>query len=90
MRARAAECLADVAAAHPGESVVLASHGGLVHSALLECTGLPAEQISHVGNCSITTLARVPGGWTALAIGEDAHVTAGKRRDGGNADLGGR
>ena len=59
VRSRAGAALADSAVAHAGERVVVVSHGGCIHSAIMAvCTDL--DDVAHIGNCSITTL--VPAG----------------------------
>jgi probable phosphoglycerate mutase len=58
VRRRAGAALAEIAAAHAGQRVVVVSHGGCIHSAIMAvCTNL--NDVAHIGNCSITTL--VPG-----------------------------
>ena len=46
MSARAAEALTEIAAAHPGESVLVVSHGGFVHMALCRMSGIRAEEVT--------------------------------------------
>ena len=59
VRRRAGAALAEIAAAHAGQRVVVVSHGGCIHSAIMAvCTNL--SDVAHIGNCSITTL--VPAG----------------------------
>lgn len=58
VRRRAAAALTEIAAAHAGQRVVVVSHGGWIHSAIMAvCTDL--SDVAHISNCSITTL--VPG-----------------------------
>ena len=74
LRSRAGSALREIAAAHPGQSIIVVSHGGFVHSACLELTGLVA--IPHIGNVSLTTLvtddAASPSAqrWRATSVGE--------------------
>ena len=59
VRRRAGAALAEITAAHAGQRVVVVSHGGCIHSAIMAvCTNL--SDVAHIGNCSITTL--VPAG----------------------------
>ena len=48
MSARAAEALSEIAAAHPGQSVLVVSHGGFVHMAICAMSGIGAEEVWRV------------------------------------------
>lgn len=77
MFARTAAVMTDIAAAHPGETVLVVSHGGFVHTAVCALSDLPDCEIPHIGNCSVTTLIAPDTGsgsqaWRAAAIGESA------------------
>ena len=59
MRERVEAALCDVAAAHPGERVLVVTHGGPVVAAWLACGGIFQER-PHVSNCHVLPI-RVEG-----------------------------
>jgi len=69
--ARTSSCLRDIAAAHPGHTVLVFSHGGAIHCGVCSLTG--AKTLPLIGNCSITQL-RVGDDpnerWEAVSVGE--------------------
>ena len=82
--ARASAALQEIAARHCGETVILVSHGGFIHTAVTSCTD--EGDVPHIGNGSITTLelARDGRGWL-VAGPADAHIRVGVA--GANADV---
>jgi broad specificity phosphatase PhoE len=73
MGARTAAVLRDVATAHAGQTIVVVSHGGFIHTAISTLALVPPEEIPHFGNCSISTLRLgADGMWRAEGIGETA------------------
>ena len=95
MMRRAATVMGEIAAAHPGEAVLVTSHGGFIHTAVCALTGLSAHEVPHIGNCSVTTLVAPAGSargdmktpWQVIAIGEAPG--GGRCHDAGlNVDLG--
>ena len=83
VRERAAAALREIAANHPGQRIVLVSHGGCIFSAVAEVTKCRKNAVPHIGNASITTLVAPAQGkaepWQLVSpAGDDRHVTAGK------------
>jgi probable phosphoglycerate mutase len=81
---RAEEALYRVAVAHPGELVVIASHGGIVDASLIRFLGLPA----HGGlvrffpdNASMTEWAFTGARWWLVRFNDAAHLDADRGRD---------
>ena len=85
MRTRAVAVLNEIASAHPQQTTVVVSHGGLVNMAISTLTA-PKGAIPHIGNCSISVLRREANGtWVADVIGDSDHVQRGLR-DESNVD----
>ena len=76
MTIRAVAVMREIAAAHPGESVLVVSHGGFIHHAVCAMSNLDEGEVPHIGNCSVTTLvapaASSDAPWHVLAVGEHA------------------
>lgn len=76
MTIRAVAVMREIAAAHPGESVLVVSHGGFIHHAVCAMSNLDEGEVPHIGNCTVTTLiapaASSDAPWQALAVGEHA------------------
>ena len=87
VRRRAGAALAEIAAAHAGQRVVVVSHGGCIHSAIMAvCTDL--SDVAHIGNCSITTLVPAAAGSPWACDGpDDAFLPAALGGAATNADL---
>ena len=64
-----------LAAAHPGENVLVFSHGGAIGCGLEEL--LPGQRVPHITNCSISSLSVPAAGGPCVAgtLGDSAHVT---------------
>lgn len=72
MRARCMAALEEVAAAAPGRTSLVVSHGGLIYTAVTTARG-PRDDtpVPHIGNVSVTTLRRDDdGGWRVVRAGE--------------------
>jgi len=74
---RVGEALADVVAAHPGETIVVACHGGVVDAAFRQLLRLP--QVGgfelHTVNTSLTEFVQVrPGRWRLARYNDAAHL----------------
>ena len=87
VRRRAGAALAEIAAAHAGQRVVVVSHGGCIHSAIMAvCTDL--SDVAHIGNCSITTLVPAAAGSPWACDGpDDAFLPAALGGAATNADM---
>lgn len=98
MTERAVAVMRDIAAAHPGESVLVVSHGGFIHHAVCAMSDLPEDEVPHIGNCTVTTLvapaaAGSAAPWRVQSVGE--HAAHGTKNGTGsqsrtNVDLVGR
>jgi len=73
---RALSVLRRIVAAHPGERVVVVSHGGLICNVLAVWLGNgPADwRRFEVHNCSVTLLQGNDETWQSLAIGDVKHL----------------
>ncbi|TCP59629.1 alpha-ribazole phosphatase/probable phosphoglycerate mutase [Tumebacillus sp. BK434] len=76
LSARAYRAINLIADQHPGEHVVLVSHGGTINAFLHAITdGRLGSGISKLGNTSITRVLRdADGSWQVLEIGCTAHL----------------
>jgi len=74
--ARSLECLADLAARHPGESILVFTHGGVLEMARRFATGegLSTVRDFEIPNCGINRMAIAPAEWTVLGWGECGHL----------------
>ena len=85
VEARAGAIMHEIAAAHVGQTVLVFSHGGTIHSAVKELT--TAQHVPHIGNCSITELFAVKDGpsftWRVGVVGADSGTASG----GSNVDV---
>ena len=72
MAARCMEALEAIATAHePGATILVVSHGGLVHTSVNCCKGDMNMHVPHIGNVSVTTLVReAPSKWHVQSVGE--------------------
>ena len=72
MLARVAAALDDLVAAHPGQDVVVVSHGGAIRAAVAHALRLDADQALHlsVHNLSLTRLDLLPEGWRVGCVNE--------------------
>jgi 2,3-bisphosphoglycerate-dependent phosphoglycerate mutase len=74
---RAEEALYRVAQAHPGELVVLSSHGGVIGASLVRFLGLPGHgglTRFHPDNSSITEWAFTGARWWLVRFNDAAHL----------------
>ena len=63
--------------AHPGQTLALVSHGGVVRVLLdhvLRRSQQPGALRGHIGNTSISIVVRTPGGWDIATINDMAHL----------------
>ncbi len=89
IEARAAAALRDIAHSHPGQTVLVFSHGGTIHAAICVLAG--AAEMPHIGNCSVSELSASEGHgpellWEVVSVGE-APVPASRAR---NVDVKGK
>ncbi|GED33344.1 histidine phosphatase family protein [Brevibacillus centrosporus] len=75
MQSRAVTALTEVASNHPGESVVVVSHGGLINSFLHYVTaGEQGTGITRIDNTGITMFRYVDGRWEVLQVNNTDHL----------------
>lgn len=90
MGSRCMQALDDIASSHPlGATILVVSHGGLIHTAVNYCCQDDQRHVPNIGNVSITTLIREGGEqWQVQRVGE-AVVSADKnaRRPERNVDV---
>ena len=69
---RAGVALERLARAHPGEDVVVVSHGGTIRAAVAFALGIRPDNALHlsVHNLSLTCLERHPEGWRVVCVNE--------------------
>lgn len=69
--------IATLAAAHPGERVVVVAHGAVLNAFLTHVLTGDAREVPwahHQHNCAITRLLLAPEGPSALCVGDDSHL----------------
>ncbi len=73
---RAVGCLTQIAARHPGGSVLVFTHGGILDKLYRFVTGLALSAERHFGipNCGINRLEAGGGGWRILVWAADEHL----------------
>ena len=76
--ARSVECLADLAARHPGESILLFTHGGVLEMARRFATqaSLTTVREFEIPNCGINRMSISGNEWSVLGWAECAHLEA--------------
>ena len=76
--ARSVECLADLAARHPGESILVFTHGGVLEMARRFATraSLTTVREFEIPNCGINRMAISGNEWSVLGWAECAHLEA--------------
>jgi alpha-ribazole phosphatase len=69
---RVGEALERLAARHPGDDVVVVSHGGAIRAAVAYCLRIGPDNALHltVQNLSLTRLERSPEGWRVICVNE--------------------
>ncbi len=79
LQQRVVGCLSEIAQAHPGQTVVVATHATPVRVAQCYCEGKPIEELKDipwVSNASVTELRYEDGSFTLQEAGHDAHLGA--------------
>jgi len=69
---RVGAALERLASRHPGEDVVIVSHGGAIRAAVAHCLRIGPDNALHlmVQNLSLTRLERQPDGWRVVCVNE--------------------
>ena len=70
--ARAGAAMERLAAAHPGETLVVVSHGGTIRAAIAHALGIGPDNALHlaVQNLGVSVLERYPTGWRVVSVNE--------------------
>lgn len=73
---RAVASLTAIAARHPGEDVLVFTHGGVLDKLYRYITGLSISAPRDFGipNCGINRVGAAPGGWQILAWAQKGHL----------------
>lgn len=74
--ARAVASVTAIAARHPGEDVLVFTHGGVLDKLYRYITGLPLSAPREFGipNCGINRIGTAPGGWQILEWADKRHL----------------
>ena len=90
--ARSVACATRLAAAHPGETIALVTHGGVLDCLYRAATraGLQASRTWQLGNASINRLLYSPEGFTLVGWADAMHLDPGAPNDGPEAASPGR
>ncbi len=69
---RVGAALERLACEHPGQDVVVVSHGGAIRAAVAHCLRIGPDNALHltVQNLSLTRLERQPDGWRVVCVNE--------------------
>lgn len=73
---RAVDSVTAIAARHPGEDVLVFTHGGVLDKLYRHITGLSMSAPRDFGipNCGINRVGAAPGGWQILAWAQKGHL----------------
>ena len=76
--ARSIECLADLAARHSGESILVFTHGGVLEMARRFATGASLSTVREfeIPNCGLNRMAIAGNEWSILGWAECGHLEA--------------
>jgi probable phosphoglycerate mutase len=76
--ARSIECLADLAGRHPGESILVFTHGGVLEMARRFATGANLSTVREfeIPNCGLNRMAISGDDWSVLSWAECGHLEA--------------
>jgi 2,3-bisphosphoglycerate-dependent phosphoglycerate mutase len=80
---RAVQALVDLVARHPGETVLVVTHGGFISSVLATWLGADARnwRAYDAHNCAITVLIREGDGWRGEMVNDIGHLPLAARAD---------
>jgi len=83
MSERVMEALRKIAAAHPGKSVAVITHGGPIKSAIYDILRIPLSlwDLTFIGNGSITTLRGIPDVMRVACFSDTCHLEATSTKD---------
>ena len=84
---RAVTALKEIAEKHPGSTVLVVTHGGVVDSLFRETLGIPHESPRHYSlyNAAINRFAYNEGAWTLRLWGEVSHLDSAGATDAGDS-----
>ena len=73
---RIEDCINDLARKHPGQTVVIVTHGGVLDLVYRRATATPLEKPRDfpIPNAAIYRIERHPGGWRLLGWAERPHL----------------
>lgn len=76
--ARSVDCVADLASRHPGESILVFTHGGVLEMARRFATGASLSTVREfeIPNCGINRMSISGKDWRVLAWAECGHLEA--------------
>ena len=76
--ARSIECIADLAARHPGESILVFTHGGVLEMVRRFATGASLSTVREfeIPNCGLNRVAIAGDDWSVLGWAECGHLEA--------------
>jgi len=75
---RVVDCLEQIARNHPGQRVVVVTHGGALSALFRRCIGLPleAERTYLLMNASMNRIRIEDGKWMLVTWGDTSHLSA--------------
>jgi probable phosphoglycerate mutase len=81
--ARCVACATRLAARHPGETIALVAHGGVLDCLYRAATrvGLQAQRTWQIGNASINRLLYSDQGFTLVGWSDELHLDPAERDD---------
>ncbi|MBN1285716.1 MAG: histidine phosphatase family protein [Anaerolineae bacterium] len=71
---RAQAALDDIAGAHPGQSVALVAHGGILITLLIGIYNDKTFVMREFANGSVTVLRGAPGAWEVVLLNDTSHL----------------
>ncbi|MCG8338895.1 MAG: histidine phosphatase family protein [Proteobacteria bacterium] len=80
---RSIECINELASNHPGESIIVVTHGGVLDGFFRYVTGLglSAPRFYKIWNCGLNIFAKGSNGWALHTFGDVSHLRNLKTRD---------
>lgn len=80
---RSVECFKHLVATHPGDSIAVVTHGGVLDGLFRFVTGLALEIPRHfkIWNCSLNVFSYAAGQWRLLTFGDISHLRSLKTQD---------
>lgn len=73
---RGNSCIGELAARHPGQHILVITHGGIIDGVMRKIMGVPLEipRMYSLFNCSINTISISQDRWRLLSWGEIHHL----------------